>query len=844
MADFKDVIIRLQENKNDNREALKEQTQDLSTAFTSAIKSQNRSFGQSLSLQQGKSTKSLESIAESLAGLTTALGVAPKVEAAQTAELEEGSEQEVSSLGSVYDVLLSIDTNFKEYFSYNKQKDAELERKALNQPGGPAVAGAEGGTVEVDDKKSFKLGGLLLGAGALAATALKSAGGLATMGVAISAFFGGLVAGDMALDYLDADLSFSKIKEAAKGFSEIVQELSPEAMVSLGAIIGASAFAAKGGGGVNMAKGVAAMGLAITGFFAGLMVGDTILEGVSVLTGGADFEGFKKVVAGFDDAISGMSAQSRIVIGALLAAGAATSITGKGKAMDTAFGVAAMGLGISGFFAGLLAGNILLEGVDVLGGDLNLSAMKTVVSGFADIVESLDTKTMTALGAIFGLSFLTSYTTKAKATEIAFGMAAIGAGIGGFFVGLGLGDAALSFLQTDFSGIGTAVKNFGEAIGALDEKALTALGAILGAGGLIGTLGGAGGSAKVAAGMTAIGAGIAGFMIALAGADFVASVAGDGSNVKALVTNFGEAIASLDNNALIALGALLAAGAVFGPVGGAAAALGMTVIGAGIAGFFLAFEGLAALGAVIGLDGSNTKNLIINMGDGLRSLDGLDGDNLIKLSAALAAIGPAILLFLGSEGIAGVAKFVTDSLKGAWNWLTGKDDDGGDKKTIIDQMVDLLLPVEKLNDVDLDGFLESTNALTEFLNNDYMKGADDFEYFVNKLMTNMPKLEAAIFGDGDIMGLAYNEDGYIQASKNIKVLRNALAGNLDENTDTRFGGNMERANANIISSNSNAYQTNNNSTYAVATSSTNKDRTAQMYNNVNGSFYDTAMADF
>ena len=108
-------------------------------------------------------------------------------------------------------MLLSIDTNFKEYFSYNKQKDAELERKALNQPGGPAVAGAEGGTVEVDDKKSFKLGGLLLGAGALAATALKSAGGLATMGVAISAFFGGLVAGDMALDYLDADLSFSKI---------------------------------------------------------------------------------------------------------------------------------------------------------------------------------------------------------------------------------------------------------------------------------------------------------------------------------------------------------------------------------------------------------------------------------------------------------------------------------------------------------------------------------------------------------------------------------------------------------------------------------------------------------
>ena len=197
MADFKDVIIRLQENKNDNREALKEQTQELSTAFTSAIKSQNRSFGQSLSLQQGKSTKSLESIAESLAGLTTALGVAPKVEAAQTAELEEGSEQEVSSLGSVYDVLLSIDTNFKEYFSYNKQRDAEAERKALNQPGG-----LSGGLpvplpviISEDNQKKGGLAKMFAGAGALAAGALASAKGIATMGLAISAFFGGLVLG-------------------------------------------------------------------------------------------------------------------------------------------------------------------------------------------------------------------------------------------------------------------------------------------------------------------------------------------------------------------------------------------------------------------------------------------------------------------------------------------------------------------------------------------------------------------------------------------------------------------------------------------------------------------------
>ena len=851
MADFKDVIIRLQENKNDNREALKEQTQELSTAFTSAIKSQNRSFGQSLSLQQGKSTKSLESIAESLAGLTTALGVAPKVEAAQTAELEEGSEQEVSSLGSVYDVLLSIDTNFKEYFSYNKQRDAEAERKATlgekAKAGTKAVAGAaaEGG------KKGF---GALLGAGALAGAALKGVSGIATMGVAISAFFGGLVIGNEALEFAAnrgyGDFDFGAIKKSAKGFSEIVGELSTEAMIALGGIIAAGSFASKGGmgGATGMAMGVAAMGLGISAFFGGLLFGDTILEGVSILTGGADFSGFKKVIAGFDSVVTDMSVQSRIVIGALLAAGAATSITGKSKATSTAYGVAAMGLGISGFFAGLLAGDLLLDvGASVLGGDLNLGSLKTVVAGFADIVDSLDTKTMTALGAIFGLSFLTSYTTKAKATEVAFGMAAIGAGIGGFFVGLGLGDAALSFLGTDFTGIGEAVKNFGEAISGLDEQALIALGGLLGAGGVIGMLGKAGGAANVAAGMTAVGAGIAGFLIALAGADFIAKMTGDGSNVAALVKNFGDAISSLDKTALIALGGLLGAGAVFGMVPGAAqgAAIGMTVIGAGIAGFFLAFEGLAKFGELFGLDGSTTKKLLGNMSDGLKTLDGLDGGNLLKVGGALLELGPAIAMLLGAEGLGKVASFVTDTLKGAWNWLTGKDDEGKKEETIIDQLVELIKPVEELNAVDLDRFLDTTNALTQFLQNDYMKGGDEFEYFVNKLMTNVPKLESAIFGGGDIMGLAYNEDSYIQASKNIRVLREALNANLDENTDTRFGGNMERGNnASVITSNSAAYQTNNNSTYAVATSSTNKDRTAQMYNNVNGSFYDTVGADF
>ena len=177
--------------------------------------------------------------------------------------------------------------------------------------------------------------------------------------------------------------------------------------------------------------------------------------------------------------------------------------------------------------------------------------------------------------------------------------------------------------------------------------------------------------------MTAIGAGIAGFFSAFGVADFVAANVGDGSSFVNLVSNFGEAIGSLDTTTLIALGGLLGAGAIFGMVPGAAgaAAIGMTMIGAGIAGFFLAFDGLAKLGSVIGVDGSSTKKLIENMVSGVAKLNEIDGDNLSKVVGPLALVGPAILAFMGSDGIAGAAAAITDKVKGFFNFIFGKEEE-------------------------------------------------------------------------------------------------------------------------------------------------------------------------
>ena len=74
MATFKDVINKLEENKGDNRQAFTEQTQALSKAFSDVIKTQNRSFGQSLSLQNSKLVTPLNEMVKTLQSLTSSLG--------------------------------------------------------------------------------------------------------------------------------------------------------------------------------------------------------------------------------------------------------------------------------------------------------------------------------------------------------------------------------------------------------------------------------------------------------------------------------------------------------------------------------------------------------------------------------------------------------------------------------------------------------------------------------------------------------------------------------------------------------------------------------------------------
>ena len=121
MADFKDVIIRLQENKNANTEAIENQTSTLSDVFVSTAKTQNRSFGQSLSLQQAKTNEAIQS-------LTSLFGVK------QDDSLGMIDDQ-MGELENIANILMDIHESLAENFRITQSGLLEQERQELANEG-------------------------------------------------------------------------------------------------------------------------------------------------------------------------------------------------------------------------------------------------------------------------------------------------------------------------------------------------------------------------------------------------------------------------------------------------------------------------------------------------------------------------------------------------------------------------------------------------------------------------------------------------------------------------------------------------------------------------------------
>ena len=284
-------------------------------------------------------------------------------------------------------------------------------------------------------------------------------------------------------------------------------------------------------------------------------------------------------------------------------------------------------------------------------------------------------------------------------------------------------------------------------------------------------------------GIGAISLGIAAFFTGFAAADFVAANVGDGSSIVNLVKNFSEAVSALDDRALTTLGALLGTGAVFGAVpGGLAvatgAAVGMGVIGAGIAAFFVAFDGMAKLGGILGADGSATKTLVTNMIEGIKPLQNLDGEKLAGAAKVLPDIGEGISKFFGGEMMGKLSETASD-IAGFVKNIFGFGDDGGSskEKSRIEKMVEALEPLKGIDPNSMKGLNVVLDDLERLGQIRIQQGLGyKIKDFATQLKNGMPDLEAALYGGeaGSIPGFRRDIRGLANGGQDFQIAVDAL----------------------------------------------------------------------
>lgn len=252
-------------------------------------------------------------------------------------------------------------------------------------------------------------------------------------------------------------------------------------------------------------------------------------------------------------------------------------------------------------------------------------------------------------GGVFSAALAGGLGFMAKGVGAGAALAGLGAGIGAFFAGIATADAIGAMMKADGSTIKKQIINLSEAFSQASPDGLAIMGGLIAGAGIFGAFSKIGTSAKAAVGMTALGAGIGGFFIGLSANDGLSKMMGaDGANLKSIMVNLSEGLAALDIEQLTGLGALLGTGAIFGIVPGGLkiagkVALGMTLIGAGIGGFF---AGIAAAGDkaldLMGSDGSSMKTFMTNVSEGMSTLAAPNYENLLSFKEAAEAVSSGI----------------------------------------------------------------------------------------------------------------------------------------------------------------------------------------------------------
>ncbi len=247
------------------------------------------------------------------------------------------------------------------------------------------------------------------------------------------------------------------------------------------------------------------------------------------------------------------------------------------------------------------------------------------------------------------------------AAKAAGGMALLGLGIGGFMSGLMVWSNIKAFKGEGFPEQAKNVSEGLEHIGGMSNKSIATLGVMLAGGAFLGMAGGVGKSSKAAIGMTAMGAGIGGFMTGIVAAGDLTGFEGD--TFAAQAANVADALGSLSSltEAQVATLGVVAAGGVLiaakpslkgfkGAKLAGKAALGASIGGAAIGGFM---TGIAAPGDISKFTGTAFKDQAKNTVEAIDALSTLSAPVLTTLGLMMTA-GLALGTGKGPVGKAGL----------------------------------------------------------------------------------------------------------------------------------------------------------------------------------------------
>ena len=527
------------------------------------------------------------------------------------------------------------------------------------------------------------------------------------------------------------------------------------------------------------------------------------------------------------------------VIGAL----AAFATVLGGGIMKAGVGIGAAAAGLGAFFKMLASANEQLTD----GGEQTKKLLTNVAAGLAAFSDR-DLKAFGTLllgGAIFGA--LPSVIPGLKGVGAGIGIAAVGAGIAGFFSALSAGDMAIDKMESTGENLSKFMKNIADGLRAFSDRDMIAIGALLGGTALFSITskskipGYSGIGAGI--GIVTIGAGIAGFISTLAASDKVMNMMNTkGENLSAFLKNIAGGLSAFSNEQLFGAGGILAVSPLFGIAAVAGKSIvGLTAIGTAISGFVtgLGLGDILLKGAsLIGANGSNLKTFLTNIAEGLKPFGEL-GDRTLKNVLALGASGFSVLSLLGGTTVGRVTDTVIEGFRKLGDLLFGTNESAKNemdrRKTYIAGLVDALKPLEGIKTSAINNLTLIGRALNNFANSvqriadvnfkDFKENFKDLAISLAGQLKVIDKLanggvlkgkKGFIFDDDDVdFGKGLTDpnlkldqlDDLINKARNVLGFRNITRvtntplrsrGQMGKNNNTVGYGNVDRGSGNNI----------------------------------------------